>query len=131
MSVIFLNMHGCAVIGVESKGEEWRFIGTDSKGIKAYYSREGISYPAKESARVRIKNMFAEARERPEGFEDFEYVIQLIEIDCSKKRARPLRTDGYRKDGSTVSDDTMANWVDIASASTGEQLFNIICGGGN
>lgn len=125
------TLYGCAGVKVarDIKPEEgWKFVGIDAKGIKVYCSLEDIGYPSKDIIRLRTKSVLIEAKQKPAGLEDFEYVIQIIEIDCPMKKVRPIQTDGYRKDGTSVSDDSPAKWTDITSGSSvGAQLYNIAC----
>jgi hypothetical protein len=130
-----MAIYGCAGVKTtategtkqEAKEEEWKFVGSNAQNVKTYYSPESINRPGPEIVKMKVKNVLTEAKESPEDLRGFEYTIQSVEIDCSKRKARPLQTDGYSKDGSVDSDDSPSPWVDIIPGSVGDQLFGIVC----
>jgi hypothetical protein len=133
--ISFFVLHGCAGVKAAEKeapkpgirAEEWKFVGSNAQNVKTYYSSESVIRHASDMVTVKIKNLLSEATVSPQDLNEFEYVIQTVEIDCAKKKARPLQTDGYRKDGSSVSDDSLSTWVDIVPQSVGDQLYGIVC----
>lgn len=132
IAVIVLSaFFGCAGVEKgdiqEQKADKWKLIGGDAAGIASYYSPESVTFTDGNIAQVRVKSVFAGAKQKPPDFEEFEYVIQALEIDCSGKKGRPLRTEGFRKDGHTIMDDSLTGWTDIPRGSNSEKLYSIVC----
>jgi len=64
------------------------------------------------------------------GYENYEYTIALIEINCSDTSRRTLAETDYSKGGSILaaSEEPYARWKPVTPESAHEMLYQLLCG---
>lgn len=130
-SILLLSVHGHA--GTE---EDWTLYGV-SKYLILFYDAKSITHPSKDIVKLWIKSVSKcndkeewEIKNHPNcANAEWLYVLTLIEIDCSSKQDRDIKSVGYSKEGGPVqsSPDEASQRSDIVPESYTETLYKILC----
>lgn len=118
---------------VEIFDPRWVFLSFDSSGSAYFYDSKSL-FTSDNIVKVWAKIIYSE-REKQQDFgrkyENLDYTLNLLKIDCTKKNFQVLSTIHYASDGSIIDSydlpEILAEWGPIAPDSIGEVLFKKVC----
>lgn len=114
--------------------EGWTLYGV-TKYFLLFYDRNSITHPSQDIAELWIKSVSKCNDTKEWAIQDHPncwnvewlYVVTLIEIDCSKKQDRDMKSIGYNKEGNESSSGQASEWSDIIPESYSDLLYRVIC----
>jgi hypothetical protein len=114
-------------------GADWRFYG-GCENILGYFDAQNITHPSKNVVEVRVKWEFTKdgvlfmVREFSKKYWNLSYSINLVEINCAKKKTHFLSYTTFNNMGLMIeSSSSSSEWRLIISESMNEALFEKVC----
>lgn len=114
-------------------GADWKFYGS-CEIYWGYYDAQGIAHPSKNIVRVwqrwnfKEKGIMEWVGKLGKDFENLNYGISLLEINCVEKTCRVLSANYYDNKGKVIlSNSSPDEWDFIVPESIGEGLYKEIC----
>ncbi len=122
--------------GFANAEEDWTLYGI-TKYFILFYDRNSITHPSKDVVTLWIKSVSKcndtedwAIKNHPNCANvEWLYVLSLIEIDCSRKQDRDVKSIGYSKEGNPVESlpDEASQWSEIVPESYTEVLYQVLC----
>ena len=128
ISVLVLS--GCA----SGWSAEWKqFFKTEYS--QYYYDSETLAYPTDMNVKASVKLVFTDKGVQStvetlgRGYQNLEYSIQSLEINCAVKTLNLLRVVAYSKSGDVISREeyTSSDWRSISTKTPYEALMRAVC----
>ena len=118
---------------IEIVNPRWIFLGFDNFGSAFFYDSKSLSTSHK-IVKVWVKIIYSE-REKQQYFgrkyENLDYRLNLLKINCTEKNYQILSTIYYTSDGSIIKSynysELLAELNPIIPDSAGEVLFKKVC----
>jgi len=124
---------GLIVFGhTEGWGVDWKFYGTNEDG-SYFYDTESISRSSNDSIEVWVQSVYSEkglshwVRGGGKGFQDLNFSLIRLGLNCVDKSARYLRIVFYSKNGNVFHPMDNDEWHFIAPDSMTEMLYKEVC----
>ena len=134
---IFSLVIGLTIISLgDSYGADWKLLSKSARGLY-YYDRETIEQPLSDVKRVWVvfypSEVVASVFEVTygEGYADFSYSTELVEIHCRKKWARVIVQESHSSNGAFIGciyDRLPTPWVIPGKSNIGAiRLLEVLC----
>ncbi len=105
---------------------EWvQYAGKEEFAL--YYDRSSVETTDENNKLMPVKAIYRTPKKHPNKPAYVKSSISICEIDCAKKRYRPLELTLFLEDGSTDSGRTNAQWHDITEEMPVDVLRKIVC----
>ncbi len=99
----------------------WVFVRSDVAGTSTQYIDTTSIRHTGSIVRYWTKTSFVPNRD------GFEQTLVLQESDCENGRLRILQMVGYKFDGTTISSNTLTDWMYVTPGAMGEAMHNAAC----
>ncbi len=128
--ISILVLSGCA----RGWSAEWKqFFKTDYS--QYYYDAETLAYPTDMNVKASVKLVFTDKGVQStvetlgRGYQNLDYSIQSLEINCAVKTLNLLRVVAYSKSGDVISREeyTSTDWRPISPKTAYEALMKSVC----
>ena len=130
---VFLGIIGLVLIGyTEGWGVDWKYYGTNEDG-SYFYDTESMTRLPKNLIQVWVQSAYSEksishwVREGGKGFQDLDFSLVLLELNCVERSARYLRIVFYSKNGKVFQPIDNDEWHFIAPDSMTGMLHKEVC----
>jgi len=130
---VFLGIIGLVLIGyTEGWGVDWKYYGTNEDG-SYFYDTESMTRLPKNLIQVWVQSAYSEksishwVREGGKGFQDLDFSLVLLELNCVERSARYLRIVFYSKNGKVFQPIDNDEWHFIAPDSMTGRLHEEVC----
>jgi len=130
---VFLGIIGLILIGyTEGWGVDWKYYGTNEDG-SYFYDTESMTRLPKNLIQVWVQSAYSEksishwVREGGKGFQDLDFSLVLLELNCVEGSARYLRIVFYSKNGKVFQPIDNDEWHFIAPDSMTGRLHEEVC----
>jgi hypothetical protein len=117
----------------EAWGADWRLYSRDDEHIR-YYDAENMIRPFKNTVEVWLrqeytnKSVIGMVKKLGKKYENIDYTMALVEINCTDKKTQTLSLFHYFKGGDVVSLGYRTGvWKYIVSGTGGEVLYEAVC----
>jgi hypothetical protein len=117
----------------EAWGADWRLYGRDDAHIR-YYDAENMIRESENTVEVWLRQEYTDkgvmgmVKRLGKKYENIDYAMALVEINCSDKKIQTLSLFHYFKEGDVISSGSRTGvWRYIASGSGGEVLYEAVC----
>jgi len=103
------NHRACHHRGYRRMGVDWKYYGTNEDG-SYFYDTESITRPSKNLVEVWVQSAYSQksishwVREGGKGFQDLDFTLISLELNCVERSARYLRIVFYSKMERFLSD---------------------------
>jgi len=132
-SGVILGIIGLVVMGyTEGWGVDWKYYGTNEDG-SYFYDTESITRPSQNLVDVWVQSAYTQksishwVREGGESFQDLDFTLISLELNCVERSARYLQIVFYSKKGEIFSPLNSDEWHFIAPDSMIEGLHKEVC----
>jgi len=132
-SGVILGIIWLVVIGyTEGWAVDWKYYGTNDDG-SYFYDTESITRPSKNLVEVWVQSAYSQksisrwVREGGKGFQDLDFTLISLELNCVERSARYLRIVFYSKNGKVFYPMDNDEWHFIAPDSMIESLTKEVC----
>lgn len=132
-SGIILGIIGLVFLGYsEGWGVDWKYYGTNEEG-SYFYDTESITRPSKNLVDVWVQSAYTQksiahwVREGGKHFQDLDFTLISLELNCVERSARYLQVVFYSKKGEVFSPINSEEWHFIAPDSMIESLHKEVC----
>jgi hypothetical protein len=132
-SGVLLGIIGLVLFGyTEGWGVDWKYYGTNEDG-SYFYDTESITRPSKNLVEVWVQSAYSQksishwVREGGIGFQDLDFTLISLELNCVERSARYLRIVFYSKNGEVFHPMDNDEWHFIAPDSMIESLSKEVC----
>jgi Surface-adhesin protein E len=132
-SGVLLGIIGLVLLGyTEGWGVDWKYYGTNEDG-SYFYDTESISRPSRNLVDVWVQSAYTPkslahwVREGGKGFQDLDFTLISLELNCAERSARYLQIVFYSKKGEVFSPIDSEEWHLIAPDSMIESLHKEVC----
>jgi hypothetical protein len=132
---IFLAATGLAIFAYAvAWGADWKLLGISDTG-KCFYDAEDVTHPSRNIVRVQRKIIYngkgitEYVSEFGRAYENLDYSLTTIEIDCGNKTNRFLSLTFYSQDGKVIdsSNSPSKEWDVIVPETSTESLYKKVC----
>ena len=130
---VILGIIGLALFGhAEVWGVDWKYYGTNEDG-SYFYDIESMTRPSKNLIEVWVQSAYTEksishwVREGGKDFQDLDFTLISLELNCVERSARYLRIVFYSKNGKVFYPIDNDEWHFIAPDSMIESLHKEVC----
>jgi hypothetical protein len=130
---MILGIIGLAIFGyAEAWGVNWKYYGTNEDGSYFYDTESMTRYP-KDLIEVWVQSAYTEksisrwVREGGKDFQDLDFTLISLELNCVERSARYLRIVFYSKNGKVFYPIDNDEWHFIAPDSMIESLHKEVC----
>jgi surface-adhesin protein E len=130
---VFVGIIGLVLAGhTEGWGVDWKYYGTNEDG-SYFYETESMTRLPNNLIRVWVQSSYSEksishwVREGGKGFQDLDFSLILLELNCVERSVRYLRIVFYSKKGKVFQPMENDEWHFIAPDSMTEALHKEIC----
>jgi len=130
---MILGIIGLIIFGhTEGWGVDWKYYGTNEDG-SYFYDTESMTRLSKDLIEVWVQSAYSEksishwVREGGKGFQDLDFSLILLELNCVDRSARYLRIVFYSKNGNVFHPMDNDEWHFIAPDSMTETLYKEVC----
>jgi hypothetical protein len=104
--------------------DNWKHFYTNATGDSFYYDSAGIFFPPPPDTTGKVTIKVLNANEGA----TFNEWTQLVEMDCTKMSYRRLESKMIRKDGATITNHQITEWMIINPGSSYfEPVFDVVC----
>jgi hypothetical protein len=124
---------GFAIFGCgEVWGLDWKYYGTNEDG-SYFYDTESMAWSSKNLIEVWVQSAYSEkgishwVREGGKGFQDLDFSLILLELNCAERSARYLQIVFYSKNGKVFYPIDNDEWQLIAPDSMILTLHKEVC----
>ncbi len=113
-------------------GVDWKYYGTNEDG-SYFYDTESVTRLSKNLIEVWVQSAYTEksishwVREGGKGFQDLDFTLISLELNCVERSARYLQIVFYSKNGKVFYPINNDEWHFIAPDSMIESLHNEVC----
>ncbi len=113
-------------------GVDWKYYGTNEDG-SYFYDTESVTRLSKNLIEVWVQSAYTEksishwVREGGKGFQDLDFTLISLELNCVERSARYLQIVFYSKNGKVFYPINNDEWHFIAPDSMMESLHNEVC----
>ncbi|HYA92311.1 MAG TPA: surface-adhesin E family protein [Thermodesulfobacteriota bacterium] len=113
-------------------GADWRYYGTNEDG-SYFYDTESMARSSKNLIEVWVQSAYSEkgishwVREGGKGFQDLDFSLTLLELNCAERSARYLQIVFYSKNGRVFYPFDNDEWQLIAPDSMILSLHKEVC----
>ncbi len=128
-----LGIIGLIVFGhTEGWGVDWKYYGTNEDG-SYFYDTESMTRSSKDLIEVWVQSAYSEkaishwVREGGKGFQDLDFSLIWLGLNCVERSARYLRIVFYSKNGNVFRPMDNDEWHFIAPDSMTETLYKEVC----
>ena len=132
-SGVILGIIGLVLFGyTEGWGVDWKYYGTNEDG-SYFYDKESMNQPSKNLIEVWVQSAYTEksishwVREGGKDFQDLDFTLISLELNCVERSARYLRIVFYSKNGKVFYPMDNDEWHFIAPDSMIESLHKAVC----
>ncbi len=130
---MILGIVGLIVLGhTEGWGVDWKYYGTNEDG-SYFYDTESMTRQSKDRTEVWVQSVYSEKsishwlKEGGKGFQDLDFSLILLELNCADRSARYVRAVFYSKNGKVFHPMENDEWHFIAPDSMTETLHKEVC----
>jgi hypothetical protein len=130
---VILGIIGLIAFGhTEGWGVDWKYYGTNEEG-SYFYDTESMIRPSKDLIEVWVQSAYSEkgishwVREGGKGFQDLDFSLIGLGLNCVERSARYLRIVFYSKNGKVFHPMDNDEWHFIAPDSMTETLYKEVC----
>jgi hypothetical protein len=130
---VILGIIGLALFGyTEGWGVDWKYYGTNEDG-SYFYDTESMNRLSKNLIEVWVQSAYTEksiahwVREGGKDFQDLDFTLISLELNCVERSARYLRIVFYSKNGKVFHPIDNDEWHFIAPDSMIESLHKEVC----
>ncbi len=130
---VVLGVIGLIVLGyTEGWGVDWKYYGTNEDG-SYFYDTESMTRSSRDLVEVWVQSDYSEkgrshwVREGGKRFEDLDFSLILLALNCGDRSARYLRIVFYSKNGNVFHPMDNEEWHFIAPDSMTETLHKEVC----
>ena len=130
---VIVGIMGLVLIGhTEGWGVNWKYYGTNEDG-SYFYDTESMKRPSKNLIEVWVQSAYSEkgkshwVRECGPGFEDLDFTLISLELNCVERSTRYLRIVFYSKNGKVFYPMDNDEWHFIAPDSMTGMLHKEAC----
>jgi len=130
---VILGIIGLAIFGhAEVRGVDWKYYGTNEDG-SYFYDTESMKQLSKNLIEVWVQSAYTEksisrwVREGGKDFQDLDFTLISLELNCVERSARYLRIVFYSKNGKVFYPIDNDEWHFIAPDSMIESLHKEVC----
>lgn len=130
---VIVGIIGLIAFGhTEGWGVDWKYYGTNEDG-SYFYDTESMTRSPKELIEVWVQSAYSEkgishwVREGGKGFQDLDYSLIWLGLNCVERSARYLRIVFYSKNGNVFHPMDNDEWHFIAPDSMTETLYKEVC----
>jgi hypothetical protein len=130
---MILGIIGLAIFGyAEAWGVNWKYYGTNEDG-SYFYDTESMTRHPKDLIEVWVQSAYTEksishwVREGGKDFQDLDFTLISLELNCVERSARYLRIVFYSKNGKVFYPIDNDEWHFIAPDSMIESLHKEVC----
>jgi hypothetical protein len=130
---MFLGIIGLVFIGyTEGWGVNWKYYGTNEDG-SYFYDTESMTRLSKNLIQVWVQSAYSEksisqwVREGGKGFQDLDFTLIWLQLNCVERSVRYLRIVYYSKNGKVFQPMDNDEWHLIAPDSMTETLHKEVC----
>jgi hypothetical protein len=132
-SGVLLGIIGFVVIGyAEGWGVDWKYYGTNEDG-SYFYDTESITRPSKNLVEVWVQSAYSPqsishwVKEGGQSFQDLDFTLISLELNCVERSARYLRIVFYSRNGKIFYPMDNDEWHFVAPDSMIETLHKEVC----
>jgi hypothetical protein len=132
-SGIIVGIIGLVLMGsTEGWGVDWKYYGTNEDG-SYFYDTESMNRLSKNLIEVWVQSAYTEksiahwVREGGKDFQDLDFTLISLELNCVERSARYLRIVFYSKNGKVFYPIDNDEWHFIAPDSMIESLHKEVC----
>jgi hypothetical protein len=130
---MILGIIGLAIFGyAEAWGVNWKYYGTNEDG-SYFYDTESMTRHPKDLIEVWVQSAYTEksishwVREGGKDFQNLDFTLISLELNCVERSARYLRIVFYSKNGKVFYPIDNDEWHFIAPDSMIESLHKEVC----
>ena len=130
---VTLGIIGLVLFGhTEGWGVDWKYYGTNEDG-SYFYDTESMTRLSKNLVEVWVQSAYTEksrshwVKEGGTGFQDLDFTLISLELNCVERSARYLRIVFYSKSGKVFHPMDNDEWHFIAPDSMTETLSKEVC----
>ena len=130
---VILGIVGLVLFGhTEGWGVDWKYYGTNEDG-SYFYDTESMTRLPKNLVEVWVQSAYSEksishwVREGGNGFQDLDFSLILLELNCAGRSSRYLRIVFYAKNGKVFQPLDNDEWHFIAPDSMTGTLHKEVC----
>jgi len=130
---VILGIIGLILFGhTEGWGVDWRYYGTNEDG-SYFYDTESMTRPSKNLVEVWVQSAYSEksishwVSEGGKGFQDLDFSLIFLELNCVERSVRYLRIVFYSKNGKVFYPIDNDEWHFIAPDSMTGTLHKEVC----
>ncbi len=130
---VIVGIIGLALFGhADVWGVDWKYYGTNEDG-SYFYDTESIKQVSKNLIEVWVQSAYTEksishwVREGGKGFQDLDFTLISLELNCAERSSRYLRIVFYSKNGKVFYPMDNDEWHFIAPDSMIESLHKEVC----
>jgi hypothetical protein len=130
---VILGIIGLVLYGyTEGWGVDWKYYGTNEDG-SYFYDTESMNRLSKNLIEVWVQSDYSEkgishwVREGGKGFQDLDFTLISLELNCVERSSRYLRIVFYSKNGKVFYPMDNDEWHFIAPGSMIESLHKEVC----
>ncbi len=130
---MFLGIIGLVLLGyTEGWGVDWKYYGTNEDG-SYFYDTESMTRLPQNLIQVWVQSAYSEqsishwVREGGKGFQDLDFTLILLQLNCVERSARYLRIVFYSKSGKVFQPMDNDEWHFITPDSMTETLHKEVC----
>ncbi len=119
-------------IHADGWGVDWKYYGTNEDG-SYFYDTESVTRLSKNLIEVWVQSAYTEksishwVREGGKGFQDLDFTLISLELNCVERSVRYLQIVFYSKNGKVFYPINNDEWHFIAPDSMIESLHNEVC----
>jgi hypothetical protein len=132
-SGVLLGIICLVIIGyTEGWGVDWKYYGTNEDG-SYFYDTESITRPSKHLVEVWVQSAYSEksishwVKEGGKSFQDLDFTLISLELNCVERSARYLQIVFYSKNGKVFHPMDNDEWHFIAPDSMIDSLHKEVC----
>jgi Surface-adhesin protein E len=130
---VIVGIIGLALFGhADVWGVDWKYYGTNEDG-SYFYDTESMKQVSKNLIEVWVQSAYTEksishwVREGGKGFQDLDFTLISLELNCAERSSRYLRIVFYSKNGKVFYPMDNDEWHFIAPDSMIESLHKEVC----
>ena len=130
---VILGIIGLVLFGyAEGWGVDWKYYGTNEDG-SYFYDTKSMTRHSKDLIEVWVQSAYTEksishwVREGGEDFQNLDFTLISLELNCAERSARYLRIVFYSKNGKVFYPTDNDEWHFIAPDSMIESLHKEVC----
>jgi hypothetical protein len=132
-SGVLIGIIGLVVMGyTEGWGVDWKYYGTNEDG-SYFYDTESITRQSENLVEVWVQSAYSPKsishwlKEGGKSFQDLDFTLISLELNCVERSARYLRIVFYSKNGKVFYPMDNDEWHFIAPDSMIESLHKEVC----